>query len=108
MAPLPEPPIIKREQWELLKSILEEIQEHALTNVRSEDGSITCDAIQGEGLFSATSEPAFTGTLTLAKTPVWDAPVLSYTPVILTFEAGRLVGAVEESSVTIDTAEACA
>jgi hypothetical protein len=108
---LPQPALVQRNTFENIKETVEEIQEYAVRGTRCVDDTLDIWIEHGEILVAAfgTGEvPRLTTTvLSVCTVPVWNAPVLSYTPIDIVIKDGMVQQIITRPSATIDTAEAC-
>lgn len=61
--PLPDPPIIKREQHQQIRTAIEELQKHTITGARCDDGSLFIHVVEGELQFENGLPPAMVAEL---------------------------------------------
>lgn len=107
---LPDPPVLRRKQFENIKETIEEVQEFAVRGARCVDDSVDVWVEHGEVLvaaFATGSVQRLSTTIQVCTVPDWTSPVLSYTPINIVIKDGMIQSIDTLPSVTIDTAESC-
>ena len=111
---LPEPALIKKDQYAIIKAAIDEIQEKVITGVTNSDKELEIN--YSENILSidfsknSGDTPGITsGVIQLASTITWDGTSLKYVPVTLYIgDGGRIYNIELGSAITIDSAEECA
>lgn len=101
------PLLLKKETYELIRLISEELQRYAITAVRCEDGSIATTQRENEVTIGTPGGSFISGSFQFAQKVEWDPPLITYTPVTMVIDAGKIVSITAQDKVTIDTAEEC-
>ena len=102
------PPFIRKEQHDEIRLTVEEIQDNCITSVQNEDETLSIEIREGQAIINSNTAGVENElVLSLVQSVDWNDPVLSYTPIKLFINNGRITKTETGDAVTIDTAEAC-
>lgn len=108
VADLLTPALVKKDQYDAIKNAITEIQDNAITSVSNGDDSLDIEVREGEAIINfKTGDVQNQLILGVVLSVNWANPVLSYQPINLIFNGGKLTKIETVDAVVIDTAEAC-